>query len=85
MRKVAIVTGASRGIGRIVCHKLAENGYNLVIAAKSIQENTALPGTIYKVTKEIKYKYNVEVFPLQIDVRNCQDMREGFEYVVAKF
>ena len=33
MSKVAIVTGASRGIGRVVCHKLAENGYNVVIAA----------------------------------------------------
>lgn len=85
MRKVAIVTGASRGIGRIVCHKLAENGYNVVIAAKSIQENMALPGTIYSVEKEIKYKYNVEAFPLQIDVRNCQDMRDGIEDVVDKF
>ena len=37
MNKVAIVTGASRGIGRVVCHKLAENGYNVVIAAKSVK------------------------------------------------
>ena len=35
MNKVAFVTGASRGIGRKVCHKLAENGYNVVIAAKN--------------------------------------------------
>jgi citronellol/citronellal dehydrogenase len=85
MSKVAIVTGASRGIGRIVSHKLAENGYNVVIAAKSIQENETLPGTIYSVEKEIKYKYNVDSFPIQINVRNCQDMRDGIEAVVSKF
>ena len=57
MNKIAIVTGASRGIGRIVSHKLAENGYTVVIAAKSVEENNKLPGTIYSVQKEIKSKY----------------------------
>ena len=54
MSKVAVVTGASRGIGRIACHALAKNGYHIIIAAKSINENEKLPGTIYSVQKRNK-------------------------------
>lgn len=85
MSKVAIITGATRGIGRIVSHKLAENGYTVVITAKSIQENNKLPGTIYSVEKEIKYKYNVESLPIQMNVRNCVEMKNCVDSVVKKF
>ena len=85
MSKVAIVTGASRGIGRIVCHKLAENGYNVVIAAKSINEDSKTPGTIFSVQQEIKDKYGVESFPIQMNVRNCQEMKNCVDDIVEEF
>ena len=61
MNKVAFVTGASRGIGRVVCHKLAENGYNVVIAAKSgvtknIKDNSVVAGFPATDMKEWKRK-----------------------------
>ena len=85
MSKVAIVTGASRGIGRVVCHKLAENGYNVVIAAKSTKEHDKLPGTIYSVHKEIKQNYNVKSLPIQVDVRDSEKMKNCVNSVVDKF
>ena len=85
MNKVAIVTGASRGIGRKVCHKLAENGYNVVIAAKSIKETKNLPGTIYSVHKEIQENYDVKSLPLQIDVRDCTAMKHCVNNVIDEF
>tara|TARA_Y100000591_G_C21833931_1_gene701336 strand:+ start:1276 stop:2094 length:819 start_codon:yes stop_codon:yes gene_type:complete len=85
MNKVAIVTGASRGIGRIVSHKLAENGYNVVITAKSVEENKNLPGTIFSVQKEIKNKYGVDSFPVKMDVRDCIEIKNCVDDVVNEF
>jgi NAD(P)-dependent dehydrogenase (short-subunit alcohol dehydrogenase family) len=42
MSKVAVVTGASRGIGREICKKLANEGYHAVAVARSEQPLTEL-------------------------------------------
>lgn len=36
--KVAIVTGASRGIGRAIARTLADEGMRLVLAARSLEQ-----------------------------------------------
>ena len=41
MKKTAIVTGASRGIGRAISLKLAENGFTVIAAARASEENAA--------------------------------------------
>ena len=40
MKKTAIVTGGSRGIGFAVAKQLAEDGYNIVITARSPEEDS---------------------------------------------
>ena len=47
--RVAIVTGASRGIGRECALALARRGCHVVIAAKSTEPQPTLPGSIYTV------------------------------------
>lgn len=50
MSKVAIVTGASRGIGREVCKELANNGHQVVSVARSKQPLQELASTSTNIT-----------------------------------
>jgi NAD(P)-dependent dehydrogenase (short-subunit alcohol dehydrogenase family) len=52
--KVAIVTGASRGIGKAIAIALAKEGANIVVAARTEQEGGPLPGTIHKTADEVR-------------------------------
>jgi 3-oxoacyl-[acyl-carrier protein] reductase len=44
--KTAIVTGASRGIGRVIALRLAKEGMNLAVAARNEEQLRALAGEI---------------------------------------
>ena len=52
--KVAIITGASRGIGRAVALGLARAGCAVVVASRSETSTDKLPGTIHEVVREIE-------------------------------
>jgi len=52
--KVAIVTGASRGIGKAIALALAREGADVVAAARTEKETGPLPGTIHKTVDEIR-------------------------------
>ena len=67
--KVAIITGASRGIGRECALALARRGCNIVIAAKSAEPQPTLPGSIYTVAAEVE-ALGVQSLPFQVDLRD---------------
>ena len=52
--KVAIVTGASRGIGKSMALGLAEAGASVVVAARTAEPRGTLPGTIHQTVAEIE-------------------------------
>jgi citronellol/citronellal dehydrogenase len=71
--RVAIITGASRGIGRALAWGLARQGCHVVIAAKSVASTDRLPGSIYSVAQEVE-ALGVEALPFQIDVRDAEQI-----------
>lgn len=82
--KVAIITGASRGIGRVCAIALAKQGCNIVIAAKSTTDTPKLPGTIYSVASELE-AIGVQSLPVKVDMRNLDDIKECVRLTVEKF
>ena len=52
--RIALVTGASRGIGKALAVRLAREGADVVVAAKSEQSTERLPGSIHETAEEIR-------------------------------
>ena len=53
--QVALVTGASRGVGEYIAKHLAKAGAKVVVAARTEEvQDKRLPGTIHSVVAEIK-------------------------------
>src|SRR6478735_3710010 len=67
--RVAIVTGASRGIGRAIALGLAKAGWAVVVAAKSTTPTEKLPGTIHTVAAEVE-ALGAPALAVQTDVRD---------------
>ena len=77
-KKVVFVTGASRGIGKEVALKYAENGYNVVI-------NYASDKTDVESLKKDFEEKNVETIIEQADVTNSNQIEELVKKAIEKF
>ncbi len=77
-KKVVFVTGASRGIGKEVALKYAENGYNVVINYASDKTD------VESLKKEFEEK-NVETIIEKADVTNSNQIEELVKKAIEKF
>lgn len=82
--KTVFITGASRGIGREIALRLARDGANIAIAAKTTEPHPKLEGTIFSVAEEIE-KLGGKALPLMVDVRDAQRIEAAVQETVNQF
>lgn len=76
--KVALITGAARGIGKAIAKKFAENGYNVVINYVSAKTD------IKTLTKEFE-NLGVKVLLVKADVSNKEEAEGLVNQTIEKF
>lgn len=77
-KKVVVVTGASRGIGKEIALKYAENGYNVAINYVSDKTN------VEELEKEFKEK-GAEALIVKADVSKSEQVQEFIKAVIEKY
>ena len=83
--RVAIVTGASRGIGEYISKHFAAAGATVVIAARTEeQQDLRLPGTIHSVAQEINDAGGTAL-AVRTDMRDLESIEHCVERTVEEF
>ncbi len=82
--KVAIVTGASRGLGKAIAIGLAREGASVTVAARTEKETEGLPGTIYQTAREIKSLGGCSL-PLKCDITKEDEVKQMVLRTVEEF
>lgn len=77
-RKVALITGSSKGIGRAIAIELAKKGINLIInSSKSVHEGTELVEEIKKIGSQAIY--------IKAEVSDSSQVEKMIEEAISKY
>ena len=83
--KVAIVTGASRGLGKAIAIGFAREGAQVVVAARTeIEKEGGIKGTIYKTAEEIQV-LGQPALPIRCDVTDEQSVNKMVQKTISEF
>ena len=82
--KRIFITGGSRGIGLAIALRAAADGASIAIAAKTVDANPKLPGTIFSAAKEIEAAGGTSL-PIQCDIRDEAAIEAAVAKAAAQF
>lgn len=78
IKKTALITGASAGIGAACAKLFAQNNYNLILLARRIEKLDALKS-------ELESTYPISVHVVALDVRNQQEIDDFMQNIPNDF
>jgi citronellol/citronellal dehydrogenase len=83
--RVAVVTGASRGIGEAIARRLAMEGAKVVVSARTVEQGEhPLPGTITETVQHIKAAGG-EAHAVRCDMARPEDRKRLIEEAVDTY
>lgn len=82
--KLIFITGGSRGIGLAIALRAAADGASIALAAKTVDENPKLPGTIFTAAKEIEAAGGIAL-PMQCDIRDEDAIAAAVDKAASQF
>jgi len=82
--KTIFVSGGSRGIGLAIVKRAAADGANVAIAAKTVEPNPKLPGTIYSAAEEVEAAGG-KALALACDIRDEEQVVAAARKTAEKF
>ncbi len=82
--KTLFISGGSRGIGLAIALRAAADGANVIIAAKTVEPNPKLPGTIHSAAREIEQAGGT-CLPVQADIRDEAQVLQAVRLGVERF
>ena len=82
--KTIFITGASRGIGKAIALRAAQDGANIIVAAKTAKPHPVLQGTIFSAVEDIEAAGG-NGLACVVDVREEKLVEEAVEKAVEYF
>lgn len=82
--KTVFISGATRGIGHAIGMRLAREGANIVIAAKTTEPHPKLPGTIYTAAEDMNTAGG-KGLAIHCDIRNEEEVAAAVKQTIDTF
>lgn len=68
MKTIALITGASKGIGKALAEEFASHGYSLILIARTLSELEELQQNL-----KVKYQAESKILPIDLQQPDCID------------